>query len=205
MLGIPNYEPNFCDNPEIFIKVFGDKLLSTIGLTLDDYWLMWETTDNKWYNDGPVILKIADRQFEFTAYKLDKFSLTIDLIDLNEKLDWYGLGNDLPLIWKNKANSDLDKLVGRKIKDINVVAYNFISTIVEDKVKPENTGEITETGFMLHGIEFEFEKKGWLDNNNFLQIFNALDANGVTTEELKKDKQFQKININKGTTWQRNK
>jgi hypothetical protein len=200
MLGIPNYEPNFCDNTESFIKVFGENLLSTIGLTLDNYWLMWDTTENKWYNDGPVILKIADRQFEFTAYQLDEFSLTIDQIDLNEKLDWYGLGDDLPLIWKDKANSDINKLVGRKIKDIKIVAYNFISTIVEDKVNPENTGRMTETGFMLHGIEFEFKKNGWLDNNNFLQIFNALDANGVTTKELKNDSQFQKININNRTT-----
>jgi hypothetical protein len=195
MLGIPNYEPNFFDRTDIFIKVFGDQLAKTIGLTLEDYWLMWQTQENEWYNDGPVILKIANSQFEFTAYKLDEFSLTFDQIDLNKKLDWYGAGDDIPLTWKNKGNSDINKLIGRKITGINIIAYNFISTVVDDKVNPENIGRIDETGFMLHGIEFEFEKSGWLDNNNFLQIFNALDANGMTTKEQKDDKQYQKINI----------
>ena len=190
MLGIPNYQPNFCNNTGTFINVFGDNLLSTIGLTLDDYWLMWETDANEWYNDGPVILKIADRQFEFAAYKLDEFSLTIDQIDLNEKLDWCGLGDELPLTWKNKAHSNINKLIGRKITNIHIVEFNFIGSFVEDKV---NAGKVTETGFMLHGIEFEFEKNGQFDNDNFLQIFNALDANGVTTKELKKTSNFKKL------------
>lgn len=197
MLGIPNYEPYFYNNTDTFIKVFGDQLLDTIGLTLDDYWLMWQTIENERYNDGPVILKIANRQYEFTAYQLDEFSITVDQIDLNEKLDWYGLGDDLPLTWKNQADVDMNKLIGRKIKDINIITFNFIGTIVEDKINPENTGKKSETGFMLHGIEFEFEKNGWLDNNNFLQIFNALDSNGLTTKESKYDSQIQKININK--------
>ncbi|MBP7262230.1 MAG: hypothetical protein KBB37_13180 [Bacteroidia bacterium] len=199
MLGIPDYEPNFFDRVDIFIKVFSDQLNQTIGLTLEDYWLMWQTQDNEWYNDGPVILKIGNRQFEFTAYKLDEFSLTFDKIDLNKKLDWYGAGADIPLVWKNKCNTGMNKLIGRKITDISVVAYNFISTVIDDKVNPKNIGRIDETGFMLHGIEFKFEKRGLFDNNNFLQIFNALDSNGVANKEQKGNKQYQKISIVKTT------
>jgi hypothetical protein len=200
MLGIPDYEPNFFDRTDTFINVFGNELAKTIGLTLEDYWLMWQTEDDEWYNDGPVILKIANRHFEFTAYNLDDFSLTFNQIDLNKKLDWYGTGDEIPLVWKSKSNADINKLIGRKIMDINIIAYNFISTVVDDKVNPENIGRIDETGFMLHGIEFEFEKSGWFDKNNFLQIFNALDANGITTEVQKDDKQYQKTNILKSTT-----
>lgn len=199
MLGIPDFEPNFFNRTDTFIKVFHDQLAKTIGLTLEDYWLMWHTVEDDWYNDGPVVFKIANRQFEFTAYKLDEFSLTFDQIDLNKKLDWYGAGDDIPLVWKNKGNADINKLIGRKITDINIIAYNFISTVVDDKVNPENIGQIDETGFMLNGIEFEFEKNGRFDNNNFLQIFNALDANGITTKEQKGDKQYQKISILKKT------
>ena len=198
MLGIPDYEPNFFDCTEVFIKVFQDNLIKTIGLTIHDYWLMWETNQNEWYNDGPIILKIGDQQFEFTAYELDKFSLTFDKINLVKKLDWYGAGYEIPLIWRSKANSEINKLLNRKIIDINIITFNFKSTIVDDKTNPRNIGRQDETGFMLHGIEFTFEKNGWLDNRNFLQIFNALDANGITTKALKKDKQFQKVNIYDG-------
>ena len=195
MLGIPNYKPNFFDRTDNFIKVFGDQLAKTIGLRLEDYWFMWHTLDNEWYNDGPVILKIGNQQFEFTAYNLDDFSLTFDQIDLNKKLDWFGAGDDIHLVWKNQCNPDINKLIGRKITDVNIISYNFISKIVEDNVHPENTGRIKETGFVLHGIEFQFEKSGWLDNNNFLQIFNALDANGVTTKQQMNSKQYQKTNV----------
>lgn len=43
MLGIPDYEPIFFDRTDTFIKALGDKLAKTIGLTLEDYWLMWQT------------------------------------------------------------------------------------------------------------------------------------------------------------------
>ncbi|MES2616713.1 MAG: hypothetical protein V4613_02480 [Bacteroidota bacterium] len=195
MLGIPNFEPHFFDNTNAFIKANGEQLTTIIGATLDDYWLMWHAEDNEWYNDGPVILKIDGRQFEFTAYKLDEFSLTIDQIDLTKKLDWYGLGDQIPLVWKNKAHSEINHLVGRKITDIHIITYNFISTVVEDKIKPENTGSIHETGYMLHGIEFTFEKNTRFERSHFLQIFNALDANGIKTVEQKDDSQFQRINI----------
>lgn len=121
MLGIPDYEPIFFDNTESFIKVFKDIFTSTIGLRLEDYWLMWEAKKNEWYNDGPVILKIGNTRFEFTAYELDKVSLTFDKIDLTRKIDWYGAGDEIPLIWKNKCNNDIDKLVGRKVVDIKLL------------------------------------------------------------------------------------
>ena len=119
MLGILNYEPNFFDDTEIFVKVLYDKLIGTIGLTLEDYWLMWDINENEWYNDGPVILKIGGAQFEFTTYNLDNFSLTFDKIDLTSKLDWYGIGDELPLIWKNRSNESVNNLLGRTILDIN--------------------------------------------------------------------------------------
>lgn len=195
MFGIENYEPIFFDKVEIFKKVLGSQLSKAIGKTIDDYWLMWDSQENRWFQDGPVILKISNRQFEFTANKLDEFSLTFDQIDIGKKLDWYGLDDDLPLIWKNQAKADMNKLIGRKITDISIISYNFSSKVLLDKIHPENKGRINETGFMLHGIEFTFEKKGWFDQNNFLQIFNALDSNGITTQRQKPDKQYHKIKI----------
>ncbi len=195
MLGIPDYDPNFFDNSDSFLKVFKKDISKLIGLTLDDYWLMWHLADNTWYNDGPLILSINNNHYEFTAYELDKFSLTVNQIDIEKKLDWYGAGDEIPLTWKNKGNEEVNRLIGRKIEDINIITFNFISTTISDQNSPENVGQRHETGFMLHGIEFQFEKAGLHDKNNFLQIFNALDANGITTDQLSDNNQFKKINV----------
>jgi hypothetical protein len=186
MLGILDYEPELFDTAETFINSFYDKLIKTIGSTLDDYWLMWKIRDNEWLSDGPVILKINNTQFEFTAFQL-QFGLTIDKIDLTNKLDWYGSGDELPLIWNNKSNKGIDNLLGRKILDVNIITHKLIIDLIN--------GKRVESEFMLHGIEFTFEKKDILDKNNYLQIFNALDENGIETFELEKGDQLQKVNI----------
>jgi hypothetical protein len=188
MLGILDYEPALFDTVETFINSHYDKLVKIIGLTLDDYWLMWDTRDNEWFSDGPVILKIDNTQFEFTAFQL-QFGLTIDKIDLTNKLDWYGAGDELPLIWNNKSNKDIDSLLDRKILDINIITHKLMIDSINGKRVD------VESEFMLHGIEFTFEKKDIFDKNNYLQIFNALDENGLETLELEKSDQLQKVNI----------
>ena len=194
MLAIPNYEPTFFDKADTFFQVFGDELSKIIGCTLEDYWLMWDKKDDVWFSDGPVILKIANRQFEFTAFD-EEFSLTLNEIDLNQDLEWYGTEENNLLVWNSKSNADINNLIGRKITDINIIAYNNISEVIFDKVNPENVGRIIETGFILHGIEFEFEKSHLFDNNNHLQIFNAINENGIRTTKQEVDKQYQKITI----------
>ncbi len=186
MLGILDYEPELFDTTETFINSFYDKLIKTIGSTLEDYWLIWKIRDNEWLSDGPVILKINNTQFEFTAFQL-QFGLTIDKIDLTNKLDWYGSGDELPLIWNNKSNKGIDNLLGRKILDVNIITHKLVIDLIN--------GKRVESEFMLHGIEFTFEKKDILDKNNYLQIFNALDENGIETFELEKGDQLQKVNI----------
>lgn len=195
MLGIKDFEPNFFTDPNTLTNVYGTTLLGLIGKEIQDYWVMWDCKENEWYADGPVILKIDNRNFEFCAYQLDEFSLTVDSIDLSKPLDWYGMGDELPLIWKKNPIAEVNRQIGRKIESINILGYNFISTVVGDKTNPENVGQIHETGYMLHGIEFVFEKTGDTDNENYLEIFNALDKNGITTKYLEQDDQVKRLRI----------
>lgn len=192
MLGIRDYEPNFFREADTFNKVLGDTLLKLIGKPVDDYWLMWETKENEWYNDGPVILKIDNRQFEFTAHQLDEFSLTVNQIDLNQKLDWYGAGDEIPLIWKSKCHSAIDQIIGLSIKEISILTFKLITTIIEDKLNRKNVGMQHESDYMLHGIQFDFDDHG---QTRYLQIFNGLDQNGLSSEPSKEDYQNKRIKI----------
>ncbi|UUC45135.1 hypothetical protein [Flavobacterium cerinum] len=191
MLGIPNYKPNFHTSAADFKNAFNATLFELIGKRIEKFWVMWNTKQNEWFNDGPIVLEIDGKRYEFTAFQLDEFSLTIDTFNLKDKLDWYGMGDDLPLIWKENGNSDLAKNLNKNIVGINILTFNFIS---EDLA----SGEEHETGAMLNGIEFVLEKESPSDIENFFSIFNALDQNGLDKVEIRQENQIQRIKITNG-------
>ena len=188
MLGIPTYKPKFHNSAESFKIEFDKTLSELIGKNIDRFWLMWETKENEWQTDGPIILEIDGDRFEFTAYQLDEFSLTINSFELTEKLDWYGMGSEMPLIWKENGNSELTKNLGKPIVGINILTYNFVSKFAE-------SGKKHETGDMLTGIEFILEKESESDNDNFFSIYNGLDQNALSTTEIQQENQIKRIKI----------
>ena len=195
MLGIPSYEPYFFDDVELFRRTFQETLQNLIGKSITRFWVMWDKKENEWYPDGPVILEIDDNRYEFTAYQLDEFSLTINTINLDEKLDWYGMAEELPLSWKVNGNDELLKNLDQPIKEVRILTYNFISEYIEDKHKPQNVGRKHETGYMLHGIEFDLKRKNLFDTENYFTIFNALDKNGLTNIDVQHNDQIRRIRI----------
>ena len=188
MLGISTYKPKFHTTAESFKSECKLTLSELIGKRIERFWIMWDTKENEWLTDGPIVLDIEEKRFEFTAYQLDEFSLTINSFELTDKLDWYGMGNEMPLIWKENGNSDLTKNLNKVIIGINILTYNFLSESVE-------TGEKYETGDMLTGIEFVLEKESESDNENFFTIFNNLDQNGIEKTEINHENQIKRIKI----------
>ena len=188
MLGISSYKPKFHTTSESFIKEHSKQLLNLIGKKINRFWLMWDEKENEWMADAPIILEIENQRYEFTVYQLDEFSLTINSFELDEKLDWYGMGKEMPLFWKENGNRELIKNLKKPIIDIRLLTFNFISEFVE-------SGEKHETGNMLTGIEFVFEKENKLDTENYFSIYNALDQNGIEKIEIKQDDQIKRISI----------
>lgn len=175
MLGISTYKPKFYSEPEIFIKKF-DKILSElIGKRIDRFWIMWNIKENEWLADGPIILEIAGKRYEFTIYQLDEFSLTINSFELTDKLDWYGLESEMPLIWKENGIAELTKNLDKPIIGINILTYSSVA--------------------LLTGIEFVLEKESESDNDNFFTIYNGLDENALSTTEIQADNQINRIKI----------
>lgn len=186
MLGISTYNPNFFDDANLFLETHKDKFEKLIGKPIARFWLIWDEKENEWYPDGPVILEINGDHYEFCAYQFDDFSFTLNSINLNEKLDWYGMGDEMPLTWKENGKQELQDSLNRPISGVNILTYNFKSTNVE-------TGDPHETGAMMHGIEFELEKGQ--DQVVYFSIFNALDKNGLTSERVEQEDQIERIKI----------
>lgn len=188
MLGISTYKPKFHTTAESFKNEFDKTLSQLVGKGIERFWVIWNTKEDEWLTDGPVVLEIDRKRFEFTAYQLDKFSLTINSFELTDKLDWYGMGNEMPLIWKENGKSELTKNLNKPIIGINILTYNFVSEFVE-------SGKKHETGEMLTGIEFVLEKENESDKKNFFTIFNNLDQNGMDNIEIQQEDQIKRIKI----------
>ncbi len=185
MLGIRTYKPNFFNDPDLFLKTQKDKFEKLIGKPITRYWVMWDEKEDEWYPDGPVILEIDEDNYEFCAYQLDDFSFTLNTIDLKEKLDWYGMGDELPLCWKENGKQELQDSLNRPITAIYVLTYIFKSKIVE-------TGEPHQTGFMMYGIEFECNRE---KETTFFSIFNGLDQNALSSKRVQHEDQIERIKI----------
>ncbi len=195
MLGVSNYEPSFFSDSNKFRVEFASRLRKIVGKNIKKFWVMWDKRENEFFPDGPIVLEIEGDQYEFCASELDKFSLTINNIDLNKNLNWYGMGDELPLIWKENGKEELKNYLNRQIEEINILTYNFVTETISDIKQHENIGKKSNTGFMLHGIEFVLKEESQSDEKNFFSVFNALDQNGITNIEISQNDQIRRIPI----------
>ena len=189
MLGIKGYMPNFSTTVSQFADKHEKTLRQLIGKRIDCYYLQWQTKENAWNEDGPIILQIEGNQYEFTAYKLDEYSLTINQINLSEKLDWYGANDEMPLMWKKNPIDKINGLLNRKIEQIYLLEYSMTSDIIDDKEKKEFFRQLTQSGFFIVGIEFKIN-----GIEDCLHLSNGLDCNALkihTTEIETKNRRIK--------------
>lgn len=182
MLGIPSYKPKFHRNGKSFKNEFEKTLTELIGKKIERYWLMWNLNENEWLADGPVVVEINGQRFEFTAYQLDDFSMTVNSFELSEKLDWYGSGDEMPLAWKENPKTELNKNLNKVVSEINILTYDFYQ-------------KSNESEYILVGIEFVLEKESESDKENFFSIYNGLDQNELKNTELQIENQIKRIKI----------
>ena len=190
MLGIKKYQPNFSTTAAQFLDQHKDELKALIGKQIDHYFLQWETNENTWNADGPIILKIGTSQYEFTAFQLDEYSLTINKINLSEKLDWYGAGDEMPLIWNKNPIREINELLNKKIEEIHLLEYSMTSDIDENEEKKDFFKQLTHSDFFMVGIEFKLSGV-----ENCLQLSNGLDCNVMKMETTTIDIKNRKVKV----------
>lgn len=195
MFGVPEFEPNFFTDADTLLKVHGATLLNWVNQAIEEYWIIWDLKGNVWYQDGPVIFRIGNRNYEFVSQKLDEFSFTVDTIDLSKKLDWYGMGDELPLVWKKNSLEEINCYIGEPILEVNLLTYNSAGTALKF-IAHRTYIEIekpSETSNMLHGIEFVFPDKDLFNKASYLNIFNGIDQIRMTTEYIDLEGSIKKI------------
>jgi len=149
-------------------------LLNLIGKTIDGYLLLCDTRDNEWNKDAPAILIINGKHFEFTAYQIDYFNMTVDAVDLNTPTDWYADGDREYYAWKPNLISWVNKIIGRRILEINLLNSHFNRISIIDEFPNRHEREDPS----LNGIEFMLDKAAE-SGHSFLQIYNDTDEIGI--------------------------
>lgn len=144
MFGMKDYVPNFFCDKNAFLLEHGKRLRQLRGSKFESLVTVHDEGGELWA-DCPVILIAGGIQVEFCSFKED-ISLTWNEIDTTEKLDWYGI-SDLFLEWKTNMFDDESPIIGKSIKEIEIIEGN--------------------PGQLL-GIGFSF-------GENYFSLFNALD------------------------------
>lgn len=160
MFGIKNYTPMFFEDKNKFTKKHRNKLRSLIGLNIDEVWTVHDASNGLFWAESPVIIGVEGNQLEFCSFKDNEIAVTWDEIDLEEKLDWYGI-QDLNLEWRKNAIENINDIIAQAIREIEIIEVMFDSK--------ENNSFST----FLQGLGFAIEK-------GYLSIFNAFDETGFS-------------------------
>jgi len=172
---IANYEPVLFATRREFLAVYHEALLNLIGKTLDGYLLLYDERDNEWNKDAPAILLIDGKRYEFTAFQMDYFNLTIDAVDLKAEIDWYAEEERQYIAWRKNVIKWVNTIIGRRILGINLFNHYFDRISIIDEFP--NRREYEDT--TLAGIEFMVDKNTADSPYSFLQIYNNNDEIGI--------------------------
>ncbi len=123
MLGIPNFQAQFYSDPHRFRRAHREKLLAAIGYPIETYYLQWELDDDAWNADGPIILMIKGLQYECCAFQVGSYHLSLNSIDMQDALDWYGSSNEFPLSWEQNPMPSINSVLHKPISQISLICW----------------------------------------------------------------------------------
>ena len=162
--GIKYWEPSWYESTNEFTIALNKE--NICGSIVRSTWTLWD--GDEWFEDAPVILVTDNKQLEFCANQIGEFTFSINSIDINASVNWCEEPAELgSLIWKKDAHTLLAKLVGKKILEIGALEYCL------DK----NLQELFNKQWVLAGVYLSC-------NSTYIEIFNALDCNGISAFNL---------------------
>lgn len=165
MLGIPDYQPIFFQDAKAFRTAHVDRLQPLVGTRIDNAWSMWSGTNNEWFPDGPVILRVRGPDLELSAFQLG-FGITWNAIDRSRPLRWFVQTDEddgFGLCWKEQAPAPLLAAVGKVINAVELI---------------EGDSDLGGShAWLLCGIGFRLA-------GGYLAVFNALDELGLSSEPM---------------------
>jgi hypothetical protein len=155
VFGIEGYEPQWHHRGQALAAVHRAGFARLRGQPLVGGWLMWDLDEDRWYADGPVVLGFSDTNVEIMHRKFDECAITWGQVDMSAPLHWAGRRLD----WRRNAHPALLSVHGRPLS-----AVNLLERLMPARWRPT----------VLYAVELLFE------GPTRLEIFNALDENGLT-------------------------
>jgi hypothetical protein len=173
MLGIENYNPHFYTSTKELLDNFSGALRELIGKRILEVWVVWDSKNDEWFKDCPVVLNIEGIQMEICTSKIDEIAITFNTINLSEGINWFDI-DDFALEWREGAFSDLLSVKNKQIKNIEVIESKLQSEIVFSIDIPNSQGD-KSSSWVLNGIGFELD-------NGYFSVYNNIDENEISTK-----------------------
>jgi hypothetical protein len=119
-LGIADYQPQ---HVHTIAELSGqrDRLRSLVGTTFDGPLAMWDTDDDEWFTDGPLILRFPHARLELAAFQVH-MCVSWDSIDVEDPIEWIP-GSTFQLAWRDGRPEPLEALRGRPLDELVLLEY----------------------------------------------------------------------------------
>lgn len=182
---VSGWRPDFRSSAEQ-IERHSAELRMLIGRRLIEVWTVW-IDDDDWFADLPVVMRFDDgTQLEVCWAKFDDLSITWNTIDVGSTpqawVDWV-------LEWRRDAHPELSSVLAGTVTDVRATRFLFTTVNVNDPTD-ERAGWLT-TGLWLQ------------TDRGDLQVFNALDENGLSSDPLERDvaHEWESVWSSTGSRW----
>lgn len=152
--GIAGYRPEWLVGGRAVEAAHGRRLRGLVGRRLSGVWVVWDTEDDEWFADCPVLLDFEGERLELNHKKFDELSVTWNQCDPRRPVVW----PDFDLCWRDDALPEPASVLGRTLARVEFVEW------------------IGPDGRAGEGIDVAFAFEG----GRRLTVFNALDENGLT-------------------------
>lgn len=177
----------FCTSADALLREHGLLLRSLIGQRLECSWVAWQTEDDEWFNDEPVILRIGGRNVELVLTELSSAWVGVNTIDVESAPNWFDCWEDYPLAWRKNAHPVLAGASEHIVVGVEVVEYLF-------KTRPVDGSGPETAAWVLSGLGFDLANGGYVD------LFNALDEHGLSNER-NESADFRRTALSRLPTW----
>ena len=162
MFDIDGFDPEWLEGAVNIASAHGNRLTELAGRRLTDAWLVWDSSDDSWFADGPVVLDFDGEQIEIAHSKFANLSITWNRINTSRPIRWEFDGT-YPLEWRPNPLPGFLPLVGSVLSRASLQRW---------------TGRDVARGMVAVG--FEFPAGGLL-------VSNGLDENQVDFGQFPSD------------------
>lgn len=121
-LGVPGYAPRHLDEGTALFAAERDRLRGLVGQPLRAAWAVWETGDDEWFTDAPMVLDFGVGGCLELAGFQTYLCLSWDSIDLTIPPSW-GAESTFTLEWRDGILDEVDRLIGHPITAVRSIEY----------------------------------------------------------------------------------